>query len=576
MYWMCSSHILYSLLASAGRFPMNPEVCVMWVASDVLMCTASIWHMCTMSMDRYFTLKYPMRYGRNKTRRMVAGKILFVWVVSVAISSPFCIYGFIDTSSMYRNGDCVPKVKNIVIYGSIFAFYVPLLIMIVTYVLTIRILWKNQERMKHIDRSDLKPRLAQLTAQCTGFAIPKLLSSLRKPRQSSLHVSLSRPKMMERSVTSGTILALDHKSIINAGSVLSDADYSEDCPGGNHVGMKFLAPPTSQTCTPRSSTPGSSRLPVYSDTEESESEPNYFILLQTSHSSGSLCTPISLTTSEKSLHKRLQKKQLFQQQQRELYLLRQEYHQQRQLHRSQEDDASLSSSPVDEALPSCPSQNQNCSVSVATSSVSILSASLDTDSNYQDQHLLPENSLTSLLVSNSPSFPKLSRKPSKMDAKSGKRPSKKKRYSKRCKKRRNSLTQQSQRKDHLEVPYPVYFRRSRTSKQSNGHSSLTNAVSDTQVSKAGRDSKTDDDSEYGVSSFHLSHSNLCKDYKSVEWDRRYFQVRDQSLAFCILAVCKHFWAGILQVVLVKRVICLNVSHFDTLLPSLVSFANCED
>ena len=146
----------------------------MWVSSDVLMCTASIWHMCTMSMDRYFTLKYPMRYGRNKTKTMVMLKIFFVWVVSMAISSPICIHGFVDPTIVYNDGVCVPVLKDFVIYGSVFAFYIPLFIMIVTYVLTIRILWANQQLMNRINQTDLRPGLAQMTAQCTGFAMPQM------------------------------------------------------------------------------------------------------------------------------------------------------------------------------------------------------------------------------------------------------------------------------------------------------------------------------------------------------------------------------------------------------------------
>ena len=125
---------------------------------DVLMCTASIWHMCTMSMDRYFTLKYPMQYGRNKTRTMVALKILFVWGVSIAISSPICIYGFIDHSTVLNDKFCVPTLSEFIIYGSIFAFYIPLIIMILTYLLTIKILVKNQSLMRTIERSDIRLR----------------------------------------------------------------------------------------------------------------------------------------------------------------------------------------------------------------------------------------------------------------------------------------------------------------------------------------------------------------------------------------------------------------------------------
>lgn len=127
-------------------------MCVIWSAMDVLMCTASIWHMCTMSMDRYFTIKYPMKYGRNKTKTMVALKITFVWVVSIAICCPVCIMGFLDYSNVYNDGQCVPTIRNFVIYGSFFAFYVPLTIMVITYSLTIKILCDNQKLMKNAVR----------------------------------------------------------------------------------------------------------------------------------------------------------------------------------------------------------------------------------------------------------------------------------------------------------------------------------------------------------------------------------------------------------------------------------------
>ena len=138
---------------------MGPAVCVMWIAMDILMCTASIWHMCTMSMDRYFTLKYPMKYGRNKTKTMVLLKILFVWVISLAICSPVILLGFMDFRNVFNDGICVPTIPDFVIYGSLFAFYVPLSIMVLTYVLTIRILWKNQQNMKGVERRKSRPNL---------------------------------------------------------------------------------------------------------------------------------------------------------------------------------------------------------------------------------------------------------------------------------------------------------------------------------------------------------------------------------------------------------------------------------
>jgi 5-hydroxytryptamine receptor 2 len=60
-------------------------------------------------------------------------KIMFVWAVSVAISSPICIYGFTDTTTVFKDGLCAPTMTEFVIYGSVFACYIPLLIMVITW-----------------------------------------------------------------------------------------------------------------------------------------------------------------------------------------------------------------------------------------------------------------------------------------------------------------------------------------------------------------------------------------------------------------------------------------------------------
>lgn len=74
-------------------------------------------------------------------------KITFVWIISFAVSAPLAIAGFVNYSNVYNVGVCVPRLKNFILYGSIFAFYVPLIIMVTTYTLTIRILKQNRVLM---------------------------------------------------------------------------------------------------------------------------------------------------------------------------------------------------------------------------------------------------------------------------------------------------------------------------------------------------------------------------------------------------------------------------------------------
>lgn len=182
----------------SGHFPLGAEFCAFWVTMDVLMCTASIWHMCTMSMDRYFTLKYPMQYGRNKTKKMVAIKIVFVWAISITISSPICIYGLVDQQNLYNNNNCVITFKEFVIYGSIFAFYVPLCIMILTYTLTIRILWQNQHMMRTIERSNFRMRPRSNGRNCNVMTYLSPPSSDSRRDSHTDISSLARTTNMEK------------------------------------------------------------------------------------------------------------------------------------------------------------------------------------------------------------------------------------------------------------------------------------------------------------------------------------------------------------------------------------------
>ena len=136
----------------SGYFPFSEQACVLYVGSDILLCTASIWHMCTLSVDRFVTLRYPMKYGRNKTRQMVLLKIAFVWLISACITSPVVIMGFLDHRSVFDHDNkvCAPQNMVFVGVGSVVAFYVPLVVMVVTFVATTRILHRNRKYMRQI------------------------------------------------------------------------------------------------------------------------------------------------------------------------------------------------------------------------------------------------------------------------------------------------------------------------------------------------------------------------------------------------------------------------------------------
>ncbi|XP_040154096.1 uncharacterized protein LOC120895126 [Anopheles arabiensis] len=130
-----------------GHFPLDSEYCLVWICLDVLFCTASIMHLCTISVDRYLSLRYPMKFGRNKTRRRVVLKISFVWLLSIAMSLPLSLMYSKNHASVLVDGTCQIPDPVYKLVGSIVCFYIPLCVMLITYTLTVRLLAQQSENL---------------------------------------------------------------------------------------------------------------------------------------------------------------------------------------------------------------------------------------------------------------------------------------------------------------------------------------------------------------------------------------------------------------------------------------------
>ena len=125
-------------------------------------------------MDRYFTIRFPFRYGRNKTRRIMLLKIIAVWAISTAICSPVVVLGIVDKENVLSNGTCAPNNASFKLYGSVFAFYIPFIIMITTYALTMRSLRNVLVHKKKYNRERRRKQtfrpLAQIINQYAEIA----------------------------------------------------------------------------------------------------------------------------------------------------------------------------------------------------------------------------------------------------------------------------------------------------------------------------------------------------------------------------------------------------------------------
>jgi len=185
-------------VCAGGYFPLGAKTCIVWATMDVLLCTASIWHMATISVDRYCSLRFPLRYRRTQTPFFVIAKIAFVWIVSIGICSPLAVAGFVNPLNVYRGGQCAPAVPQFVIYGSIFAFFVPLVLMLVSYALTVRTL-TNQA----IGRRQERRRSAQLELQAAT-------------QDGMVHLTTANSPWITRISSKVSLVCLDPRSVKEA------------------------------------------------------------------------------------------------------------------------------------------------------------------------------------------------------------------------------------------------------------------------------------------------------------------------------------------------------------------------
>lgn len=107
--------------------------CEIYLALDVLFCTASIAHLCAISLDRYWSITQAIEYNLKRTPRRIKCIIFIVWVIAAVISFP----PLITMEKENREVDPVCKINNdkwYVISSCIGSFFLPCVIMVLVYV----------------------------------------------------------------------------------------------------------------------------------------------------------------------------------------------------------------------------------------------------------------------------------------------------------------------------------------------------------------------------------------------------------------------------------------------------------
>ncbi|XP_041346579.1 D(1) dopamine receptor-like [Pyrgilauda ruficollis] len=180
MPWSAASDVL-------GFWPFG-AFCDLWVAFDIMCCTASILHLCLISLERYWAITDPFCYQRRVTQRLAFVTIGVAWLLSLLISFiPVQLQWHKELPSREQlgfngsaqEGSCDSSLsRTYAISSSLISFYIPVAIMLGTYGRLFHMARRQLRRVSSLERPAGRAQSCPGSSDC--------------PRETSLKNSLKK------------------------------------------------------------------------------------------------------------------------------------------------------------------------------------------------------------------------------------------------------------------------------------------------------------------------------------------------------------------------------------------------
>ncbi|XP_032149049.1 histamine H4 receptor isoform X1 [Sapajus apella] len=196
------------------EWDFGKEICVFWLTTDYLLCTASVYNIVLISYDRYLSVSNAVSYRTQHTGILkIVILMVAVWVLAFLVNGPVIL---VSESWKKEDNECEPGFFSkwyILAITSVLEFLIP--VTLVAY-FNMNIYWSLWKR-DHLSRCQSRPGLTTVSSNICGHsfrgrlssrtslpAVTEVAASLhseRQRRKSSLMFSL-RTKMNSNRIAS--------------------------------------------------------------------------------------------------------------------------------------------------------------------------------------------------------------------------------------------------------------------------------------------------------------------------------------------------------------------------------------
>ncbi|KAK9542262.1 hypothetical protein VZT92_000137 [Zoarces viviparus] len=172
-----------------GVWTLNMVVCDSLMTMDVMLCTASIFNLCAISVDRFIAVSIPLNYNRKHVDQRQLVLLSATWLLALAVASPV-IFG-INSVPNRDPTECKLEDNNYVVYSSVCSFFIPCPIMVLLYFGVFRGLrhWEASRKIKL--RSSIEA-CRKLQHAAVATALPPLAGTIPGP------LPMPLPRIIER------------------------------------------------------------------------------------------------------------------------------------------------------------------------------------------------------------------------------------------------------------------------------------------------------------------------------------------------------------------------------------------
>lgn len=126
----------------------GPLICDLWIFSHQTCVSASIMHLCALSMDRYFSIKSPYRYLAIRTLKMMTIYLAVIFLTAFSVSVPPLINGNIHADDGHSQICLIYQNPIYHVYAVFVGFFIPFSITIFIYLVMHRAVRQIKRKSK--------------------------------------------------------------------------------------------------------------------------------------------------------------------------------------------------------------------------------------------------------------------------------------------------------------------------------------------------------------------------------------------------------------------------------------------